>query len=54
MDSSCKAIPYGIYDVRPTPVVSVGTDHDTAEFAVATIATWWRKRSAAYPEASRC
>ena len=34
--------------------VSVGTDHDTAEFAVATIATWWRKAgSAAYPEASR-
>ena len=40
---------------RPTPGGSrVGTDHDTAEFAVATIATWWRKAgSAAYPEASR-
>lgn len=32
----------------------MGTDHDTAEFAVATIATWWRKvGSAAHPRASR-
>jgi transposase len=50
-----KAIPYGVYDVSADAGwVSVGTDHDTAEFAVATIATWWRKAgSAAYPEASR-
>ena len=50
-----KAIPYGVYDVpADAGWVSVGTDHDTAEFAVATIATWWRKAgSAAYPEASR-
>lgn len=34
--------------------VSVGTDHDTAEFAVATIRTWWRTRgSGAYPTARR-
>ena len=34
--------------------VSVGTDHDTAEFAVATIARWWQGvGSAAYPAASR-
>ena len=50
-----KAIPYGVYDVAADAGwVTVGTDHDTAEFAVATIATWWRKAgSAAYPEASR-
>ena len=46
-----KAIPYGVYDLAADAGwVSVGTDHDTAEFAVATIATWWRKAgSAAYP-----
>ena len=34
--------------------VSVGTDHDTAAFAVATIATWWDKAGqAAYPGARR-
>ena len=39
-----KAIPYGVYDIAADAGwVSVGTDHDTAEFAVATIATWWRK-----------
>jgi hypothetical protein len=50
-----KAIPYGVYDVAADAGwVSVGTDHDTAEFAVATIATWWRKAgSSAYPAASR-
>jgi hypothetical protein len=50
-----KAIPYGVYDVAADAGwVSVGTDHDTAEFAVATIAAWWRKAgSAAYPAASR-
>ena len=38
-----KAIPYGIYDIaRNEGWVSVGVDHDTAEFAVATIRRWWR------------
>jgi hypothetical protein len=38
-----KAIPYGIYDVGANQGwVSVGIDHDTAEFAVATISRWWR------------
>ncbi len=33
-----KALPYGVYDVGAnTGWVSVGTDHDTAAFAVATI-----------------
>ncbi len=50
-----KAIPYGVYDVAADAEwVSIGTDHDTAEFAVTTIATWWRKAgSPAYPRASR-
>src|SRR5271157_1833432 len=38
-----KVTPYGVYDVGAnTGWVSVGTDHDTAAFAVNTIRTWWR------------
>jgi transposase len=38
-----KAIPYGIYDLtHNTGWVSVGIDHDTAEFAGETIRRWWR------------
>jgi hypothetical protein len=38
-----KAIPYGVYDVGLNNAwVSVGVDHDTAEFAVESIARWWR------------
>src|SRR5450631_3403286 len=37
-----KATPYGIDDVSAgTGWVSVGTDHDTPAFAVATLRTWW-------------
>ncbi len=37
-----KAIPYGIYDVSAnTGWVTVGTDHDTSAFAVATLRSWW-------------
>jgi transposase len=37
-----KAIPYGIYDVsNNSGWVSVGVDHDTSAFAVATLRTWW-------------
>lgn len=37
-----KAIPYGVYDPSLNEGwVSVGTDHDTAEFAVETIWRWW-------------
>jgi len=37
-----KAIPYGIYDMAAnTGWVSVGTDHDTSAFAVATLRRWW-------------
>jgi hypothetical protein len=34
--------PYGVYDIADNSAwVSVGTDHDTATFAVATIRRWW-------------
>jgi hypothetical protein len=48
-----KAIPYGVYDV-PANVgwVSVGVDHDTPAFAVATIRAWWLQMgSVRYPKA---
>jgi Rhodopirellula transposase DDE domain len=50
-----KAIPYGVYDLAAnTGWVSVGTDHDTSAFAVATIRTWWHRVGApAYPHARR-
>ena len=32
--------------------MSVGTDHDTAEFAVAAIATWWREADTHVPQCS--
>ena len=50
-----KVTPYGVYDVGANAGwVSVGTDHDTAEFAVATIRAWWRKAGqSAYPDATR-
>jgi hypothetical protein len=50
-----KAIPYGVYDIAAnTGWVSVGTDHDTAAFATATIARWWTQIAHhAYPTATR-
>ena len=37
-----RANPYGIYDLAHNKGwVSVGTDHDTAAFAVSTIRRWW-------------
>ncbi len=39
-----KAIPYGVHDLANNEAwVSVGIDHDTAEFAVASIAEWWKR-----------
>lgn len=39
-----KAIPYGVYDLTANEGwVSVGEDHDTAEFAVETIRRWWQQ-----------
>ena len=50
-----KVTPYGVYDVAANSGwVAVGTDHDTAQFAVHTIATWWEKAGRdAYPGATR-
>jgi hypothetical protein len=50
-----KVIPYGVYDeTTNTGWVSVGVDHDTAEFAVETVRRWWRHMgSAVYPKAKR-
>jgi Rhodopirellula transposase DDE domain len=50
-----KVTPYGVYDLAAnTGWVSVGTDHDTAAFAVATIARWWQTvGQSAYPGADR-
>ncbi len=49
-----KAIPYGVYDpVSNTGWVNVGIDHDTPDFAVASIRQWWlRMGKAAYPKAT--
>lgn len=39
-----KAIPYGVYDLAENEAwVSVGINHDTSEFAVKTIHTWYRE-----------
>ena len=39
-----KAIPYGVYDLAANQGwVSVGVDHDTAEFAVETVRRWWQQ-----------
>lgn len=48
-----KAVPYGIYDLtRNGGWVTVGSDHDTASFAVATLRRWWQAVGApAYPRA---
>jgi transposase len=42
--SKKKAVPYGIYDIAADEgFVNVGQDHDTAEFAVASIKQWWEQ-----------
>jgi transposase len=50
-----RAIPYGVYDlVANAGWVSVGTDHDTAAFAVASIRAWWKHMGRSrYPGARR-
>jgi len=54
-DATGKAIPYGIYDLgNNSGWVGVGTDHDTAAFAVATLRRWWEADgNARYPQARR-
>jgi hypothetical protein len=50
-----RAHPYGIYELaRNKGFVSVGTDHDTATFAVASIRAWWQAEGEqAYPKMRR-
>lgn len=49
-----KAIPYGVYDLAEDEAwVSVGISHDTAEFAVATLRTWYYELGQSfYPQAT--
>ena len=43
-----KAIPYGVYDLASNEGwVSVGIDHDTAQFAAASILRWWKEMGCA-------
>ncbi len=53
-DAIGKAIPYGVYDMaRNEAWVSVGRDHDTPAFAVASIRQWWTMMGRrAYPTAT--
>jgi hypothetical protein len=50
-----RAVPYGVYDIASNiGWVSVGVDHDTAEFAVNSIRRWWQTLGRArYPDATR-
>ncbi len=49
-----KAIPYGVYDLAANQGwVSVGIDHDTAQFATAAVGRWWKKMGRQrYPKAT--
>ncbi len=55
-DGEGKAIPYGIYDLAANAGwVSVGTDHNTAEFAVESVRRWWNAPAGqTYPAARGC
>ncbi len=49
-----KAIPYGVYDILNNQGwVSVGIDHDTAQFAANSIRRWWKQMgSRRFPRAT--
>ena len=53
VEEAGRANPYGVYDIGADEGwVSVGTDHDTAAFAVQTIRRWWQVvGNKAYPNA---
>ena len=55
LDGLGRVSPYGVYDLAANAGwVSVGVDHDTAAFAVATIARWWERTGRPrYPHARR-
>jgi hypothetical protein len=50
-----RVTPYGVYDLAANAGwVSVGIDHDTAAFAVASIGRWWEQAGRPrYPQAQR-
>ena len=50
-----KVAPYGVYDIAANEGwVSVGIDHDTAQFATQSIRYWWQQMgSRMYPRAKR-
>ena len=50
-----RVSPYGVYDLKQNDAwVSVGTDHDTAAFAVESIRRWWQNMgNQRYPKAKR-
>jgi hypothetical protein len=54
-DAIGRAIPFGIYDQgRNTGFVVVGTSHETSEFAIQALRTWWLKTGFwCYPKARR-
>lgn len=48
VDEKGKAAPYGVYDIGKNEAwVSVGVNHDTAEFAVEAIRSWWKEMGVA-------
>lgn len=55
LEGQGRVTPYGVYDQgRNTGWVNVGIDHDTAEFAVASIRRWWHESGQdQYPKARR-
>ena len=50
-----KVAPYGVYDVKNNEAwVNIGTDHDTAAFAVESIRHWWKMMGKSrYPDATQ-
>lgn len=50
-----KAVPYGVYDIsQNNGYVNVGINHDTGEFAVASIGNWWEQfGKERYPQSKR-
>ncbi len=50
-----KVIPYGIYDVAANAAhVTIGTSHDTSEFACECLALWWEQHGRErYPTATK-
>ncbi len=54
-DAVGKAVPYGICDLTANAGwVNVGTDHDTAAFAVESVRRWWKAAGQEdYPQARR-